>query len=214
MSATTLCRNWASALAVVLAAPLAAQAQALPITGGLTAVTLTAAPVLVGAGLGFTTLGTAAVSPGSTGIPQVFFPVTGGAIDTVTFSGSIEHEGSGLALFNSSTTVNLTNFVINTTSFVLSGDVASGTNSLSDVPLFNLGFSGVTTSPFSLNLTNTAAGALTALLGLPDLTGATLGTANTIPVTVVPEPETWMTLLAGLALVGATLQRRRARASA
>lgn len=214
MSAATSCRAWASAVALVLAAPIVAQAQALPITGGITSVTLTAAPVLVGAGLGVAPLGTAVISPGSTGIPLAFFPVTGGAIDTVSFAGTIEHEGSGLALSNATTTVNLTNFLINTSTLLLTGDVAVGATSLSDVPLFNIGFSGVAISPFSLQVTSTAAGALTAFLGLPDLTGATLGTANSIPVTVVPEPETWMTLLAGLALVGATLQRRRARVGA
>jgi hypothetical protein len=216
MSLPQSLRTWAAAPALVvslgaLALPTAAQAQALFITGGVTSVTLTAAPVLVGAGLGVAPLGTATVSPGSTGIPLAYFPVTGGTIDTVTFAGLIEHEGSGLALSNATTTVNLTNFLINTTSLVLTGDVMVGSTSLADVPLFNIGFSGVATSPFSLSVTATAAGALTAFLGLPDLTGAVLGTANTIPITsAVPEPETWAAMIGGLALVGAALRRRRA----
>jgi hypothetical protein len=211
MSALSSCRTWASAAAVALtcAAPLGAQAQALPITGGVTSVTLSAAPVLVGAGLGVAPLGSAILSPGSAGIPLAFFPVTGGVIDTATFAGTIEHEGSGLSLSNATTTVNLTNFLINTNTLSLSGDVSVGATSLFDVPLFNLGLSGQLVSPFSLSLTSTAAGALTAFLGLPDLTGVTLGTANTIPITAVPEPETWMAMLAGLALVGAAIQRRR-----
>jgi hypothetical protein len=195
--------------AAALAAPLV-QAQALPITGGLTSVTLTAAPSLASLGLTVAPLGSALVSPGSTGIPIAYFPVTGGSIDTVTFAGSIEHAGSGLSLSNATTTINLTSFVIDTVGLQLTGDVAFGTTALSDVPLFNIGFSGVATSPFSLTLTAAAAGALTAVLGVPDLTGVVLGTANTIPITsAIPEPSTYAAMLGGLALMGMVLSRRR-----
>ncbi len=198
----------ASAL-VALAATPAAQAQALPIIGGLTSVTLTAAPTLASVGLAVAPLGSAQVSPGSAGIPIAYFPVTGGAIDTVSFAGSIQHAGSGLSLSNASATVSLTNFVIDTTTSLLSGNVAVGGSGLGVVPLFTIGSSGVATSPFSLSLTAAAAGALSTVFGIPNLTGAVLGTANTIPITTVPEPATVVSMLAGLALMGGLMRRRR-----
>jgi hypothetical protein len=204
----------AAALLAMAAAP-AVRAQALPITGGITAVTLSAAPTLATLGLSVAPLGSALVSPGSTGIPIAYFPVTGGAINTATFAGSIQHAGSGLSLSNTSATVSLTNFVIDTTTSVLSGNVAVGGSALGVVPLFNIGSSGVATSPFSLALTAAAAGALSTVFGIPDLTGAVLGSANTIPITsAVPEPATVASMLAGLALMGGLLGRRRAAARA
>jgi PEP-CTERM motif len=200
----------ATAAWLALAAAPAAQAQALPITGGITAVTLTAAPTLTAVGLSVAPLGSALVSPGSAGIPIAFFPITGGSIDTVTFAGSILHDGSGLALSSTSATVNLTNFVIDTTSGLLSGNVAVGGSALGVVPLFNIGSSGVATSPFSLALTSAAAGALSTVFGIPNLTGAVLGTANTIPITsAVPEPATVASMLAGMLLVGSLARRNR-----
>lgn len=190
-------------------ASTAAQAQALPIVGGLTSVTLTAAPVLIGAGLSVGGIGAAMLSPGSTGIPLAYFPVTGGSIDTVTFAGSIEHAGSGLSLASPTTTVSLTDFVINTSTLLLSGSVAVGSMPLGVVPLFNIGLSGSPSSPFSLTVTPTAGAALATVFGIPNLAGAQLGTANTIPITVVPEPATVASMLAGLAMLGLVLARRR-----
>jgi hypothetical protein len=202
----------AAALLAALAAPAAVHAQALPIVGGVTSVTLTAAPTLTTLGVGFGTLGTASASPGSDGIPLVYFPVTGGSIDTASFAGSIEHDGSGLSLSSGGTTVNLTDFVIDTVALTLTGQVAVVDGpALGAVPIFNLGFSTNPVSPFTLSLTAAAAGAITTVFGLPDLTGVTLGTANTIPITTaVPEPATYAAMLAGLALVALTLARRRA----
>ncbi len=192
----------------LLATP--ALAQSLPIIGGVTSVTLTSAPALTGLGLGVGGLGSAIISPGSAGTPLAYFPVTGGSIDTVSFAGSIEHAGSGLSLSTAAVTLNLTNFVIDTVGGTLSGNAAVGSTALGVVPLFNLGSSGVAVAPFSLSLTSAAAGALTALFGVPDLTGFRIGDANTIPVTVVPEPATVLTMLAGLGLIGVMLRRRQA----
>ncbi len=200
----------AAALLAALAAPAAVHAQALPIVGGVTSVTLTAAPTLTSLGVGFGTLGTATASPGSDGIPLVYFPVTGGSINTATFAGSIEHDGSGLSLSSGGTTVNLTDFVIDTVALSLTGQVAvEGGAALGAVPIFDLGFSSNPVSPFTLSLTAAAAGAITTVFGLPDLTGVTLGTANTIPVTTVPEPATYAAMLAGLAFIGLALARRQ-----
>ncbi len=205
----------AAAAWLSVAAVPTAHAQALPIVGGVTSVTLTAAPTLASVGLSVAPLGSALVSPGSTGIPIAYFPVTGGAIDTVSFAGSVQHAGSGLSLSSASATVSLTNFVIDTTTSLLSGNVAVGGSALGVVPLFSIGSSGVATSPFSLALTAAAAGALSTVFGIPNLTGAVLGTANTIPITsAVPEPATVASMLAGLTLMGGLMSRRRAAARA
>jgi PEP-CTERM motif len=208
--------GWAAAAATSLVlASAPALAAPLPVVGGTTSVKLTAAPVFTGAGLSVGPVGTATVSPGSDGVPVAYFAVTGGTFDTGSFAGSIEHTGSGLSLTSSSASVSLTNFVIDTSALVLSGDVAFGTTSLADVPLFNIGLSGSPFLPFTLTLTSQAAGALTAIFGVPDLTGVTAGLANTVPITTaVPEPATVLSMLAGIGLMSLTLSRRRAPATA
>ena len=200
----------AAAAALAFVASTAAQAAPLPISGGTTAVTLTSAATLGSLGLGVAGLGSATLSPGSTGIPIAYFAITGGSIDTNSFAGRIQHAGSGLRLFTSSASISLTNFLIDTTTGVLSGSVAFGSTSLSAVPLFNIGTSGVLTSPFSLALTSTAAGALSTVFGVGNLTGTVIGTANTLPITTaVPEPATVASMLAGLALVGGLMSRQK-----
>ncbi len=204
---------WLSAL-VLAVASLPAWAQALPIVGGTTSVKLTAAPLLTGAGISVSPLGSATASPGSDGLPLVYFPVTGGSLDTGSFAASIEHQGSGLLLSSATASVNLTDFVIDTVGLRLTGDVAFGSTSLADVPLFNIGLTGSPFLPFSLALTSEAAGALSAIFGLPNLTGTVIGIANTLPITTaVPEPATVASMLGGLGLMAWVLgQRRRGRA--
>jgi hypothetical protein len=81
------------------------------------------------------------------------------------------------------------------------------------VPLFDLSFGTNPIFPFNLKLTATAAGALSTVLGVPNLTGATIGIANTAPITSpVPELATVSSMLAGLALMGLVLGQRRRRA--
>jgi hypothetical protein len=200
-TATTLCLAAASA-----------GAQSLPIVGGFTSVALVSAPTLSAAGLSVSGLGSALISPGSGGIPVAYFPVTGGTLNTASFAGSIQHTGSGLSLSSSTATLNLTNFVIDTVGGILSGQAAVvGGSNLGSVPLFTLGSSGNPAAPFSLSLTATAAGALSSVFGIPNLTGALIGNANTLPITAaVPEPSTALSMLAGLGLIGASLFRRRA----
>jgi hypothetical protein len=185
-------------------------AQALPVVGGTTAVKLTSAPTLTGAGVTVSGLGTATLSPGSDSLPIAYFPITGGDINTSTFAGTIAHNGSGLRLSTSTGTINLMNFLINTSTLSLTGSVAFGTTLLSNVPLFDLSFGTVPVFPFNLKLTATAAGALSTVLGVPNLTGATIGIANTLPITsAVPDVATTSSMLAGLGLMAMVLGRRK-----
>lgn len=194
-----------------LTGPTVVQAQGLSIVGGTTAVKLTSAPLVAGAGTAVAPLGTALLSPGSDQIPIAYFPVTGGSIDTASFAGGIAHVGSGLSLTRLGTTVELENFFINTVTLKLLGDVSVGATTIDDVELFNIGFSPtVSVYPFTLQLTAGAAAALTTFLGLPNLTGAEIGIANTIPITAaVPEPSTYLMMLAGLGLVALLARKRR-----
>jgi hypothetical protein len=191
----------------------AAQAAPLPVTGGVTSVKLVSAPTLTAAGVTVSGLGTVGLSPGSDGIPLAYFPITGGSLDTGSFAGTIAHNGSGLRLSTSTGSINLTNFLINTSTLSLTGNVAFGTTSLTAVPLFDLSFGTNPIFPFNLKLTATAAGALSTVLGVPNLTGATIGIANTAPITSpVPELATVSSMLAGLGLMALVLGQRRKRA--
>lgn len=206
----TMMRRVASGAAVGIALGASVgSAQALPIIDGWTAVNLTAAADIAAAGVAVAPLGSALVSPGSSGTPVAYFAITGGMINTDTFAGTIEHEGSGLSLSNAMATVELENFVINTVTGFLSGDVTVGATTLDDVDLFAIGLSGSPAYPFSLTVTAGAAGALTTFLGVPDLTGVQIGIASTTPVTTaVPETSTYAMLLAGLGVLGFVARRR------
>jgi hypothetical protein len=206
---------FASASALI-AAVLALPAQAIPVVGGITTVTLVSAPTLTGAGVTVGLLGTAtAAPPGPGGVPVVRFPITGGDL-SASFAGTIAHNGSGLSLTTSTGSIRLTNFLIDTVSLTLSGAVAFGTTTLSNVPLFSLTNNGNAASPFDLKLSATAAGALVTVLGVPNLTGALIATAATAPVTAVaaiPEPSTYALMLGGLGFAGWAARRRKTAAA-
>jgi PEP-CTERM motif len=190
-----------------LSAPLllAAPAQAAIIIGGATSVTLTAAPTLAGLGLSFAPFGSASAVVNG-GIPTVTFLITGGSVNDSTGKALIAHNGSGLNFTAGANALRIGDFLINTTTNVLTGKVQFGSTTLNDVPLFNIG------SGLSLTLTSQAAGAFTSVFGAPNLTGATIGTASTSFVTAaspVPEPAAWGLMLVGFGVVGASLRLRQ-----
>ena len=186
----------------VISAPAGAQAT---VTGGTTDVTLTAAPTLTGLGLTAAPTGTATVTSDPSGIPTFTFPITGGSVN-VAGDAVIYHDGSGILFTAGTDYLGIGNFVIDTAALLVSGDVDADGTDLGSVGLFTLGADN------SLFLTAGAAGAFTSIFGAPDLTGANVGFATVNAETqAVPEPGTWMMMLAGFGAAGFALRRSRKR---
>lgn len=193
-------------LALTLAPWLGVHAAA--INGVETAVELTAAGLLAANGVTVQPVGTAALDATTV---TATFPITGG-----TLNGSdalIEHAGSGLSLSKGSDHLLLLNFLIDTAAATVFGDAVviddvAGTPSataLNDIPLFALG--SATSGGIPLLLSTAAAGAVSSLFGLPDLSGAQIGLANPT-LSAVPVPAAVWLMGSALAAVG--LRRRRA----
>jgi hypothetical protein len=214
----TWARSFASAMLVSLPLlPIAAlaQSQALPVIGGVTSIKLTSAATFEGGGLSIAAFGSTQFSPGSDGVPLVYFPITGGSIDTSSLAnfGRIEHAGSGLSFTSGSTTLSFSDFVVDTAGLRISAEVGSANTHFGVIPVFTLSQSGNTAAPVALALTGDAASAFSASFGAPNLTGFRVGLANTVPITAaVPEPATALSMMAGLGLMGWQWARRRARA--
>ncbi|TRW14961.1 PEPxxWA-CTERM sorting domain-containing protein [Glacieibacterium frigidum] len=189
-------------------------ASALTVTGGDTRVAFNAG-ALTGLTAGVTG-GATVTGPGLT----VNFPIIGGFLDAA-LAGQIRHDGSGITLSNGTNTLALGNFVIDTTASILFGDAALNDTTLgTNLALFGFDLTSISVAQLTdldnpllgLQLTSTAAGALTAAFGVGDLTGATLGNAATAPaIAAVPEPGTWAMLIIGFGAVGALARRTRAR---
>lgn len=203
--------GWLGGLALVLGLG-AGNARALPLVGDQTIVLLTSAGLLESVGIAVAPSGTAVVALDVVGRPEAVFPITGG--DLTGLAGTIEHDGSGLVLSQGSTELPLSNFLIDTTQLLLFGDTPLG-----NVPLFDIGLctnlagtegqcidgdGSVLLDGFKLSLTSAAAGALSQVFGLPDLTGTQIGVAY-IDARAVPEPGTALLVASGLA----ALARRR-----
>lgn len=178
-------------------------ASAATIIGGATEVTLTSATTLTGLGLTFAPYGTASVVPGS-GDPVVSFLITGGSRNETTGDLLVRHDGSGLDFTAGGNSLRIGDFLIDTTNSVVRGTAVANGTSIGVVPLFDIA-SGLT-----LTLTSQAAGAFTSVFGAPDLTGATIGTADVSAVfSAVPEPANWALMIGGFVLAGTASRRKR-----
>jgi hypothetical protein len=197
----------ASALLAAVAAAPTVVAAASPIAPvGPTVTVFTATPTLVSAGVSVSTLGLASLSSDASGNLVGLFPITGGYLDPDLSNARVEHMGSGLRLSRNGVDVDLQNFLIDTTMTVdtIFGSVTSGSAFIPFAPLFTL-------SGFDLLVSEPGGGALAAFLGIPDLGGARIGFALTSPVAVVPEPENYAMLLAGLGLITLAVRRHTQR---
>jgi hypothetical protein len=193
---------WKSLLMIGLVClGVTAKATPIGIAGGITTVNLDAGTVGALVGLGLTP---SAVGSASLNGLIAQFPITGGFIDAP--NAQIAHDGSGLRFASVSNAVELRNFLINVDlsgpTGVITGTFVNGATTLNDVPFFQIG------AGLQLTLRSEAAGALTAVFGAPDLTGAVIGTASTDPQPV-PEPGTWAMTLS--AIGGVAVMRYRMR---
>jgi len=180
-------------LAVVLTG--AVSGSAATIYGGTTTVALDSATVGALTGLGYTI---APVAPATVSGLDAVFPITGG--DTAT---EITHSG-GLAFTDNGITTDITDFTINLSTDTITGNVNGATGSTT--PFFDIGAGDV------LTLDPTLAGALSSIYGIPNLTGATIGTA-TINAVTTPEPASLS--FAGIGMLAAAfLARRKAKSYA
>jgi hypothetical protein len=177
----------------------AAAGSAVPVSGGDTSVALNAGTVDALVGLGFSI---APVSPATlTGLTATF-PITGG--DTSTM---IDHSG-GLAVTKGGTTVDIEDFVINLGTDTLTGSLIAGGATTPNFTFFDIGAGD------ALTLDAALAGALSSTYGVPNLTGAAIGTA-TVSAVLTPEPATVSLAACGLlaALVGVSRKRRASKVS-
>lgn len=198
-------------LPMIVAFALPAVAQAVPVTGGGTAVRVTAP--LADLGLTIALTGSATALDGG----RVLFPISGGDLDAMTLAGQILHEGSGISLSTALATVGLGNFIIDTVASRLLADVTvNGVAFAEDLAILAFDLGSVTPAQLTdllnpalaLSFTNEAALALTTVFGAPDLTGAEFGLAATAPelAAAVPAPATLLLGMTGVVLLAA---RRR-----
>ena len=175
------------ALAIAGLPFMAASAHAAPVFGGTTTVTLDTGTVGALTGLGF---GIAPVTNATLGgVPlAATFPITGG--DTTT---AITHSG-GLAFTKSGSTADVQNFIINLSGAqagIITGQLVAGGSTTNGVSLFDIG------SGLNLTLNAQLAGILSSAFGVPNLTGAAIGTAAVNP-SAAPEPGSVALTLTGL----------------
>lgn len=193
-------------MAVVATSAAAPASAASTVVGGTTSVTLTAAPTLTSAGITVTPTGSAmAMVSGS--IPTVTFPITGGTKNDSTGALLLYHDGSGLLFSNGTNSLATSNFVVDTASMLVSGNVSATiggmTSDLGTASLFNI------VGGNTLTLTSTASDAFSNLFKANLPAGTAVATvAINAQTGAVPEPGTWMMMLVGFGGMGLAVRRR------
>ena len=149
------------------------------------------------------------------------FGVTGGFLNLNSFTGSIEHAGSGIRLFNSSSSTEIiaTDFVIglnSATDGVLSGTVGGNSVDLFRFDRSTLGadldatlaaLTNLDAPSLALMITDDLSAALDATFATGGVAGAIFGLAATAPAPV-PLPAAAWVFLAGVGALGARRIRR------
>lgn len=203
-------KRFGAAIAAGLA--MTGAAAAAPVVDGITVVNVTADL----SALSPATLGSGSVN----GDGFLEFPITGGDLNGL--AGTIEHNGSGVSLSAGGDVLNLENFVINTTTQELLGDVSVNGSFVTNAALFTFDVTQLAqiddlfnTGNPSLELRFSAAAASTLfnVFGVSGLEGEIFGLAATAPrVSDVPIPAAYGLFVIGASAVG-WASRRRKRAS-
>jgi hypothetical protein len=180
-------------------------AMAVPIVGNETELTVWSIDLIVrNNNLNIATTGSAELTgTDSLGRPVVVFPITGGETQSASGGASIQHEGSGVGFSRDTSVLLIDDFVIDTGTNIVSGDVTiprPGANPivLEDAALFSLSESR---GFFLLNVNPTSSAAFTQVFGTRNFDGELFGFASVdIQTQAVPEPGTL--LLLGFGLLG------------
>lgn len=144
------------------------------------------------------------VSPATISGLSVSFPITSDTATTISHSGGLSFDGVSTPM-GVGTTTDIENFVINLSNDTISGTVVvNGGTPMNGVTFFDFN------SSLNLTLDPTLAADLTKIYGVPDLTGAPIGTAAVNPAPT-PEPSSLSLVVLGMAGVGATIKRRLSR---
>jgi hypothetical protein len=147
-----------------------------PIIGGATDISLTSAPALQSLGVTVTPLGSAALDVSGT-TPVARFQITGGTEGPGAGNDVILHQGGGLELSDSSGSLDLRDFLIDTLNGVVDANVTVNGQSAGNLAVFDISADGS-----SLTLTATAAGVVGQVLGTTAITTATvIGSAAPSP---------------------------------
>ena len=188
--------------AVMTAALLVSSAAAMradTLVGGNTTVALNSGT--------FTTLSSlfnvGVVAPATISGLNVSFPITADTASTISHSGGLSFTGTTTPM-GMGVTTDIENFVINLDTDKITGTVLAGGMTLTNVALFDFN------SSLALTLDSAVAGDLSAIYGVPNLSGAAIGTATINPAPT-PEPSTLSLMLVSAVGVGAAVRRRFVR---